>query len=96
MKKLNKKLILIAILHPLLYLQSCYINTTVVGKGGTTEFSRGKSYYLIGNRISEVDTKLYSDSLKNYTIDSRFNIEDYLLFFISAGIVSSRTVIVKK
>lgn len=93
---MKKSIITVAILGSMLSLQSCYINTTVVGKGGTTESARGKSIYILGNRISEVDTKALAGGASDYTVDSRFNFVDYLVNGLTGGILGLRTVIVKK
>lgn len=93
---MKKSIITVAILASMLSLQSCFINTTVVGKGGMTEAARGKSFYILGNRISEVDTKALSGGATDYTVDSRFNFVDYLINSVTFGILGTRTVIVKK
>ncbi|MFT4661582.1 MAG: hypothetical protein ACI9AT_000119 [Ulvibacter sp.] len=77
-------------------LSSCMINTHVIGDGGATESTRSKSYYVLGNRISEADSKALAGGAENYSIDTRTNFVDMLLRSFTGGLVSSRTVIIKK
>ncbi len=93
---MKKSIITIALIGSMLSLQSCMINTAVVGKGGTTEAARGKSWYILMNRISEVDTKALAGGATDYTIDFRTNFVDMLISGITFSIVGSRTVIIKK
>lgn len=80
----------------MLSLQSCFINTSVVGNGGKIESARGKSFYILGNRITEVDTKALAGGATDYTIDTRFDFVDYLIYGVTGGIIGTRTVIIKK
>ncbi len=77
-------------------LSSCYINEHVIGSGGTTESARKKTVYIIGNRVSEVDSKSLAGGAENYTIDTRYNFVDMLISGVTFGIVGTRTVIIKK
>lgn len=80
-----------------LSMSSCMINTHVVGNGGgDTEFARSKTVYIIGNRVSEVDSKALAAGAENYNIDTRSNFLDMLISGLTFGIVNTRTVIIKK
>ncbi|MDX2197142.1 MAG: hypothetical protein NW207_12075 [Cytophagales bacterium] len=93
MKKIIKSALLIALA---LNLTSCYINTVVVGKGGSKEAARSKSWYILGNRISEANPQTMAGGATDYTVDQRFNFVDYIINSITFGLIGSRTVIVKK
>lgn len=85
------------ILGVVLSMSSCMINTHVVGTGGSdTEFARKKTVYIIGNRVSEVDSKALAGGAENYNIDTRSNFVDMLISSLTFGIVNTRTVIIKK
>ena len=78
-------------------LSSCMINTHVVGDGGKgVESARKKTVYIIGNRVSEVDSKALAGGTENYEIDTRTNFLDMLINTFTFGIVNTRTVIIKK
>lgn len=80
-----------------LSLSSCMINTHVIGsgaKGGAV--IEKKSLYILGNRISEADTKSMASGLTDYTIETRSNLLDMLINGVTGGIINTRTVRVKK
>lgn len=78
-------------------MSSCMIQTHTVGNGGgEVEFARKKSIYIIGNRVSEVDSKELAGGATDYTIDTRYNFMDFLYNGITFGILGTRTVIIKK
>jgi len=94
MKKITTKILLVLCL---LNLTSCYINSHAVGTGAKgNEIVRKKSWYILGNRIQEADTKSMAAGATDYTVDTRFNFVDYLINGVTFGIVGSRTVTVKK
>lgn len=90
MKKIVLSLIVVS------SLSSCFINEHTIGSGGTTESARKKTVYILGNRVSEVDSKSLADGAENYTIDTRYNLADMLISGVTFGIVGTRTVIIKK
>ena len=91
MKKISLVLVVVA------SMSSCMINTHVVGNGGGgEEFARKKTIYIIGNRVSEVDSKALAGGATDYEIDTRSNFVDYLINGITFGIVGTRTVIIRK
>ncbi len=77
-------------------LTSCMINEHTIGNGGQAEAARKKTVYIIGNRVSEVDSKALAAGAENYTIDTRSNFVDMLISGLTFGIVNTRTVIIKK
>jgi hypothetical protein len=77
-------------------LSSCMINEHTVGNGGQVEAARQKTVYIVGNRVSEVDSKALADGAENYTIDTRSNFVDMLINGLTFGVVNTRTVIIKK
>ena len=88
---------IVFILGVMVSMSSCMINTHLVGTGGSdTEFARNKTVYIIGNRVSEVDSKALAGGLENYKIDTRSNFVDMLITGLTLGIVNTRTVIIKK
>jgi len=90
-----KKLLLV--IGVSLSLTSCMINNHVIGEGAKgTEITRSKTVYIIGNRVSEVDTKALAGDAQNYEIDTRANFVDMLISSLTFGIVNTRTVTVKK
>ncbi len=90
-----KKLLLI--IGVTLSLTSCMINHHVIGEGAKgSEVARKKTVYIIGNRVSEVDTKSLAGNAQNYEIDTRSNFVDMLISSLTFGIVNTRTVTVKK
>ncbi len=90
-----RKVVMIALVA--LSMTSCMINTHVVGNGGSdTEFARKKTVYIIGNRVSEVDSKALAGGAEDYNIDTRSNFVDMLISGLTFGIVNTRTVIIKK
>jgi len=73
------------------------INTHVIGagaKGG--EVIQKKSLYILGNRIQEADTKAMAAGLTDYTIETRTNFVDMLINGFTGGLISTRTVRIKK
>ena len=85
------------VLGVLFSMQSCMINTHVIGDGGNgVEAARKKTVYIIGNRVSEVDSKALAGGAENYEIDTRANFVDMLITTLTFGIVNRRTVIIKK
>jgi len=69
----------------------------MVGNGGTGKQStREKSFYIIGNRIKEADTKRMANGATDYSIDTRTNFVDMLINGVTFGILQTRTVTVKK
>ena len=81
---------IVIVLGVMVSMSSCMINTHVVGTGGSdTEFARKKTVYILGNRVSEVDSKALAGGAENYKIDTRSNFVDML-------INGTRTVIIKK
>ena len=95
MKKVKKMLFVLG--FPFV-MTSCMINTHVVGSGAKSdEFAvRKKTVYILGNRVSEVDSKELAGGAENYEIDTRGNISDMLISTFTFGIVNTRTVSIKK
>jgi len=88
---------IVIVLGVMVSMSSCMINTHVVGTGGSdAEFARKKTVYIIGNRVSEVDSKALAGGAENYKIDTRTNFVDMLINGVTFGIVNTRTVIIKK
>jgi hypothetical protein len=80
-----------------LSMSSCMINTHVIGEGAKSEeVVKKKTFYILGNRISEVDSKALAGDATNYEIDTRANFVDMLINGFTFGIVGSRTVTIKK
>lgn len=78
-------------------LSSCMINTHVIGEGAKgSEISKKKTVYVFGNRVSEVDSKTLAGGALNYDLDTRANFGDMLINGLTLGIVSTRTVTIKK
>jgi len=96
-KKIKKMRKLSFVIMASISLSSCMINTHVVGDGGKgVESARQKTVYILGNRVSEVDSKALADGAENYEIDTRANFVDMLISTFTFGIVGTRTVIIKK
>ncbi len=94
---MKKVIITVSSLFLVVALNSCYINTHVVGEGAKgSEVIKSKSWYILGNRISEADTKTMAGGAANYSVDTRHNFVDYLINSVTFGLVGSRTVTVKK
>jgi hypothetical protein len=92
-KNVTKILLLLCLLN----LTSCYVNTHVVGSGAKgNEIVKKKSWYVLGNRVQEADTKAMAAGANDYSIDTRFNFVDYLINSLTFGVVNARTVTVKK
>lgn len=80
-------------------LSSCYVSTYVVGQGAQrSEEVRAKNNYFLGGLITgkQADTKSMAGGETDYTIQSKFNVGDYLLNVVTFGIYSPRTVVVTK
>jgi|GEM_PF-2965958 len=90
-----KKVTFVAVI--LFSLSSCMINTHVIGDGGKgVESARKSTVYVLGNRVSKVDSKKLAGGAENYTIDTRVNLGGMLISTFTFGIVGTRTVIIKK
>lgn len=92
-----KKVILTTATLITLFCTSCTIHTHVVGSGAKgSEVIEKRSVYLLGNRLGEADTKAMAAGATDYTIDTRTNLLDMVFNGITFGLISTRTVRVKK
>lgn len=77
----------------------CLTHRHIVGSGASTGQSEtAKDWYLLWGlvRLNTVDTKAMAGSASNYTIDTQESFIDGLIYYVTAGIVGSRTVTVTK
>jgi hypothetical protein len=77
----------------------CYAHRIVVGSGASTgQQETAKQWYLLWGLVplSSVNTKAMAGGASNYTIDSREEVLDILIYGITAGIVGAQTVVVTK
>jgi hypothetical protein len=85
------------VLGVVLSMSSCMINTHTVGEGSKGQEKVSKEmFYLIGNRISKVDTKELAGDAESYTIKTEMGPIGFILNTLTFGVISTRTVTVTK